>query len=159
MKKTILIPLAFVFIALSSFESDPVSHEQLILDYFISEIVPSDFKTVSTIEFKGRTEDTYSTLGDYKVCLKPEEKLQSILGEITKNSTTNIKELNYSQKDQVSIKSFTTNSTVAKLYIYPELHVADHHYVFVKFSQPGGSDSKYIFQVNVEGKIRSCKMH
>jgi hypothetical protein len=158
MQKTILVSLVVGFIALSGFKSDPVSHEQLILDYFLTDVLPSDFNNVSVVEFKGKTENTYSTLGNYKICLKPEEKLQSMLERMTKGSTTNVKELSYRQIDRISITDFKTNSGSPKLYIYPELHVADQFYVFLKFSQPGESDANYIFQVDLDGDIRSCKM-
>jgi hypothetical protein len=158
MKKTILT-LLIGLIGLSSFTHPSVSYEQLAFDYFISRILSTDFKNLSLIEFKGETESTYSTLGNYKFCLKPEEKLQSLIKAVTKDPVYYFEKVNYNQVKNVTITNLKDDSKTAKLYIYHSVRVADNFYVFLTVNQPGKETIMYVVELNKEGDIlRYCRM-
>src|SRR6478735_1922548 len=160
MKNAILIAFIFGVMGLSSFSVDRVNYEQITFDYFISDILRSDFKDISAIEFKGKTENTFSTLGKYKICLKREEKLESDFKDLTKGSTKQVIDIEYEKVTDLTISDFKKNSTTPKLYIYPVLHVADNFYVFISLQKSDDSIANYIFKLNPEGKnIQSCKMN
>jgi hypothetical protein len=159
MNKIISSTLLFGMLSLSSFMTSPVNHEQIAFDYFLSDILTTDFKDLSTLEFKGKTEDTFSTLGTYKFCLKSQERFHSMMEGVTKQSVTVSKQIKYSQIKNLAITNFNKNSTGTKLYIYPSVHAADNFYVFISVGQSGAAMANYVFELTPEGKIlRSCKM-
>lgn len=159
MKKIILLILSFGLISLSGFDKESVDYEQITFNYFIADILKSDFKDITAIEFKGTTENTFSTLGAYQFCLKPEEKLQSSIKEVTKGSTSNPKTIRHEQFKNVSFSDFQNNSNTPKLFIYPTVRVADNFYVFVSLQMPDNEFVKYVFELRPDGNIaRSCKM-
>lgn len=158
MKKTILT-LLIGLISLSSFTRPAVSYEQIAFDYFISRILSTEFKNLSAIEFSGKTESTYSTLGNYKFCLKPEEKLQSLMEGVTSGLAGIPMEIKYSQIKNVTITNVKEDSKDAKLYLYHSVRVADNFYVFFTLHQTNEKISKYVVELNVEGEvIRYCRM-
>lgn len=130
--------------------------EQIAFDYFVSEIIKEDFKGLSAIEFKGKLENTYSSLGNYKFCLTP-DRLGPMIKSVTKGKTQT-KPVSYNSTDAVSIKGFTDDPNAAKLYLYRSVHVADNFYVFLSVKLPKEPEVIYIFEITPEGKIsRSCK--
>lgn len=158
MNKTILLAL-ILGLTLLSFKG-PMEYEQITFDYFISDVLGNDFKNISAIEFKGKTETTYSTLGDYKFCLKPEDKLQSLVKAVTKESTRIPKQVRHEQTKGITITDFREDTITPQLYLYPAVRVADNFYVFLSFHKPSEPFANYVFELNVEGKIlRSCKMN
>jgi hypothetical protein len=158
MKKTILT-LVIGLIGLSSFIKPAVSYEQIAFDYFISQILVTDFKNLSTIEFSGKTESTYSTLGTYKFCLKPEEKMQSLMEGVTSGLAGIPKDIRNSQIKNVTITNVKENSKTAKLYIYHSVRVIDNFYVFLTLHQTKDHVSKYVVELNVDGEVlRNCRM-
>src|SRR4030095_12784705 len=95
MKKMFSVILLLGLISLSGFIKESANYEQITFDYFVSDILGSDFKEITSFEFKGKTEESYSTFGKYRFCLKPEEKLGSIMKDATKGLRTNVKEIKY----------------------------------------------------------------
>ncbi|MEJ7645343.1 MAG: hypothetical protein WKF87_12175 [Chryseolinea sp.] len=159
MKKAILIPLVIGLIGLSGFKEDSIVFEQVAFDYFVSDILLSEFHGLSNIEFKGKTEHTYSTLGEYKFCLKPEEKLQSIIKDAAKREKAQTKRIGYDQINTISITEFKENAANPKVYVYPAIRVAENYYVFISFQMPNEPAAKYVFEINPEGRIsRNCRM-
>ena len=160
MKKTIFSFLVFGLFSFSSFTTTRfVNHEQIAFDYFISDILKRDFTDVQAIEFKGKTEESFSKLRNVKFCLKPEEKLQSLIEDATKVRETNSKQIDYDQITNVTITDFTGKSNTAKLYIYQAVRVADNFYVFLSIGRRKEPLSNYVFELNSNGEIlRSCKM-
>ena len=158
MKKTILT-LLIGLIGLSSFTKPAVSYEQIAFDYFISRILATDFKNISTIEFTGKTESTYSTLGPYKFCLEPKEKMQSLMEKVANGLAGIPKEVRHNQIKNLTITSVKEDSKTAKLHIYHSVRVADNFYVFLTLHQTKDQVSKYVVELNVEGEVvRYCKM-
>jgi len=160
MKKTIFSFLIFGIFSLFSFTTTKfVNHEQIAFEYFISDILKRDFTDLQAIEFKGKTEESFSKLRRFKFCMKPEEKLQSLLEDATKVRETNSKQINYDQINNVTITDFTDKSNRAKLYIYQAVRVADNFYVFLSIQQRKESLQNYVFELNSDGELlRSCKM-
>jgi hypothetical protein len=161
MKGTFSAILVLGIISLSGFEKDTTNYEQLTFDYFVSDILTSDFNNVTTFKFKGQTEDSYSTFGKYKFCLKPEEKLGSLIEDLTKKRSRSkkVKEINYGHVKGLTIVDFKSKENASWLFVYPSLHVADHYYVFVVFQKPKEQSVKYVFELTPEGDIsRSCKI-
>ena len=135
MKKTIFSLLIFFLISLSGFTVESVNYEQISFGYFMSDVVTRDFRDLSAIEFKGKTEDSFSNLRNDKFCLKPEEKLQSLIEGATKARVNNSKEINYDQVRNVTVTDFTAKSSSAKLYLYHAVRVADNFYVFLSIQK------------------------
>jgi hypothetical protein len=160
MKKTMVSFLMFGVFSLSSFTTTKfVNHEQIAFDYFISDILKRDFTDLQAIEFKGKTEASFSRLRNFKFCLKPEEKLQSLIEDATKVGVTNSKEINYDQINNLVITDFTDRSHSAKLYIYQAVRVADNFYVFLSIQKYKEPLNNYVFELNSKGEIlRSCLM-
>ena len=159
MKRTFSVILVLGLISLSGFIKESTNYEQITFDYFVSNILGSDFKDIKSFEFKGKTEESYSTFGEYKFCLKPEEKLAPIIKDATKGSSRNIKEIEYKNIKGLTILDFQSESNGSRLFIYPSVHVADNYYVFLSFRKPKEQSVKYVFELTPEGNIsRSCKM-
>ena len=159
MERTFSVILVLGLISLSGFIKESTNYEQITFDYFVSDILGSDFKNISSFEFKGKTEESYSTLGKYKFCLKPEEKLGSAIKDVTKGWRRNVKEIKYENIKGLTIVDFQSNASGPKLFIYPSVHVADNYYVFLSFQKPKEQSVKYVFELTSEGNIsRSCKM-
>lgn len=169
MKSTSLIILVLGLISLSGFIKESANYEQITFDYFVSDILGSDFKGITSFEFKGKTEESYSTLGKYKFCLKPKERLGSIMKDVTKRLKSNrnklqhrdfVKEIKYDNIKGLTILDFqSTKASGSRLFIYPSVYVADNHYVFLLFQKPKGQSVKYVFELTPDGDIsRSCKM-
>lgn len=160
MKKTILVMLMLGLIILSGFNKEPLHYEQIAFDYFISDILGSDFKGVAKIEFKGKPENSYSGLGDYKFCLKPEERLGSIMKEVTKGSRDDLRTVRFQQVKGITITDFQDDAAVPKLYLYPSVRVADNFYVFLSLQKPNELSANYVIELNPDGNIsRSCRMN
>jgi hypothetical protein len=139
MNKTILTTLLVGLIGLSSFNKAPLNYEQIAFDYFVSHILSTDFKNLSAIQFKGQTETSFSTLGNYKFCLKPEEKLQSLIKNVANGPSLASRSINSNEAKNVTIIKFEANSNVAKLFICHSVRVADNFYVFCQYrSQMNG---------------------
>ncbi|MBN8651675.1 MAG: hypothetical protein J0L67_09620 [Cytophagales bacterium] len=158
MKKTFPAMLFVGFILLMAFVNKPADHEQIAFDYFISDILGNDFKDVTSFEFKGVTEESYATLGKYNFCLRPEEKLGSMIKELTamKRQT---KEIDFANVSGLKITNFQSKTSGHRLFVYPSLHVAENYYVFLSFQKLKEHPIKYVFELNMEGDIlRSCKM-
>jgi len=159
MNKAILATLLLGIISLSSFNKPAVNYEQIAFDYFVSDIFLKDFKNISVIEFKGQTETSFSTLGDYKFCLKPEEKLQTLIESVTGEPSTTSKAINSDKVKNVTITHFDANSKAAKLFVYHKVRVADNFYVFLSIQKPNEPLYSYVFELNVDGEIlRNCTM-
>lgn len=160
MKKTILSLLTVALtIGLSSFATKSLNYEQIAFDYFISDILKRDLTDLSAIEFKGKTEESFSNLGTFKFCLKPEEKLQSLIDGATKGPSNKSKEIIYDQVKNVTITDFTDQFNSAKLYVYHGVRVADNYYVFLSIQKQKKAFANYVFEVNPDGTIlRSCRM-
>jgi len=159
MKTTFSIVLVLGLIGLSGFSKKSTNYEQITFDYFVSDVLRSDFKDVTSFEFKGKTEESYSALGKYKFCLKPEEKLGSIIKDVTKGTSQNVKEIGYEHIKGLTILNFQGNANESRLLIYPSVHVADNYYVFLSFQKPKEQSAKYVFELTPEGNIsRSCRM-
>jgi len=160
MKRTFSAILFLGLISLSGFIKDSENYEQITFDYFVSDILGSDFKGIKSFEFKGKTEQSYATLGKYKFCLKPEEKLGSIIKKVTKGFRRHVTEIRYEHIKGLTILDFQSKATLSKLLIYPSVHVADNYYVFLSFQKPNDERSvKYVFELTPAGNIsRSCKM-
>jgi hypothetical protein len=160
MKKVIFSFLMFGLFSLSSFTTTKlVSHEQIAFDYFISDILKRDFADLQATEFKGKTEESFSKLRNFKFCLKPEERLQSLIEGATKGARNNSKEINYDQVKNITVTAFTDKSNSAKLYVYNALRVADNFYVFLSIQTRKEFLSNYVFELNSNGEIlRSCEM-
>jgi hypothetical protein len=159
MKVKFSATLVLVFICLSGFIKESNNYEQIAFDFFVTDILRSDFKDITSFEFKGKTEETYSSLGKYKFCLKPEEKLGSLLADITKKAKSNPKEIKFDNITDLKILDFTKQAGDPKLFIYPSLHVADNYYVFLSFQKANEHPVRYVFELTPEGNIsRSCKM-
>jgi hypothetical protein len=159
MKTSVLIILVLCLIFHSSFIKESGNYEQRAFDYFVTDILGSDFPKIKTFEFKGKTEDSYSTLGTYRFCLKPEEKLGSLFGDVTKGSKAEVKEITYEHIKAPTIVDFQTEAKESRLFVYPSVRVADHFYVFLSFQTPNEKLVKYILELTHEGNIsRSCKM-
>jgi hypothetical protein len=159
MKRTFSVILFLGLISLSGFVKESANYEQITFDYFVSDILGSDFKDIKSFEFKGRTEESYSTLGKYRFCLKPEEKLASMIDEITKGAGRKVKEIKYENIKGLTILDFQSKAGGSQLLIYPSVHVADNYYVFLSFQRTKEQPVKYVFELTPEGNIsRSCKM-
>jgi hypothetical protein len=159
MKTSFLIILVLCLIFHSSFIKDPGNYEQRAFDYFVSEILRSDFSKIKTFEFKGKTEDSYSTLGKYRFCLKPEDKLGSLIDDVTKGSKAKVKEISYEHIKALTIVDFQKEAEESRLFVYPSVRVADHFYVFLSFQTPNEKSVRYILELTNEGNIsRSCKV-
>lgn len=159
MKQTFSVILLAGFVCLSGFVKESANYEQITFDYFVSDILESDFGDIKSIEFKGMTEESYSTFGNYKICLKPGEKLGSMIEEITKGNKRTAKEIDYENVRQLTILDFQKKATGSRLFVYPSVHVADNYYVFVLFQQPNEQPVKYVVELTPAGDIsRSCKM-
>ncbi|HEX6890199.1 MAG TPA: hypothetical protein VF141_05890 [Chryseolinea sp.] len=159
MKKKTILTLLIGLIGLSSFTNPAVSYEQLAFDYFVSRILATDFKHLSEVEFKGETEATYSTLGNYKFCLKPEEKLQSLIKAATKDPVYYFEKITYNQVKNITITNLKDDSKTAKLFIYHSVRVADNYYVFLAIHQSNEQVSQYVVELNVDGEVvRYCRM-
>ena len=66
MKRTFSVILFLGLISLSGFVKESANYEQITFDYFVSDILGSDFKEIKSFEFKGRTEESYSTSCKYR---------------------------------------------------------------------------------------------
>jgi hypothetical protein len=159
MKKPFPIILVFGFISLSGFIIESTDYEQITFDYFVSDILRSDFKDVTSFEFKGETEESFSTLGKYKFCLRPEEKLGSIIRDATKGAKRNVKEIEFKNIEGLKITEFQSKTKGYRLFVYPSVHIADNYYVFLSFQKTKEQPVKYVIELTPEGNIsRSCKM-
>lgn len=159
MKNMFSVIFVLGLISLSGFIKESANYEQITFDYFVSDILGSDFKEVTSFEFKGKTEESYSTLGNYNFCLKPEEKLGSTIKDATKGMRRNVKEIKNGSIKGLTILDFQSKASRARLFIYPSVHVANNHYVFLSYQKPKEHPVKYIFELTPEGTIsRSCKM-
>jgi hypothetical protein len=157
MYKPLLVTLLSVVGTFDFLKKSPDNAEQIAFDYFISEILKEDFKNVSVIEFTGKTEDSFSGLGKYTVCLKP-EKLQSLVKRAA-DGRAQTKEIKYDKVKDIAVTGFTRKSKAPKLYLYHSVHVADNFYVFLTMQIPEEPRSNYVFEITPEGQIlRSCKM-
>lgn len=156
MKTCVLAVLISTF-GLSPFTApDQVNPEQIAFDYFISEILKDDFKNLQTLEFKGRTEENYAALGDYKFCLTP-ERLGPAIKNVA-NGERQTKQINYKNFGNLEITGFTENKKSAKLYLFKSVTVADSYYILLSIKIPNDSPSTYLFEVTQDGKLlRSCK--
>jgi hypothetical protein len=160
MKKTMSVMLMFGLLVLSSFNKEPLHYEQIAFDYFITDILGSDFKDIAKIEFKGKPENSHSALGNYKFCLKPEERLGSSVKEATKGSRQDLKPIIYKQLKSITIVDFKDDPVTPKLYIYPTVRVADNFYVFLSLHKPNEPFANYVIELNPSGNIsRSCRMN
>lgn len=113
---------------------------------------------MTSFEFKGKTEESFSTLGKYKFCLRPEEKLGSIIEDVTKGMKRKVKEIEFKNIEGLKITDFQTRTIGYRLFVYPSLHVADNYYVFLSFQKQKEQPVKYVFELTPEGEIsRSCK--
>jgi hypothetical protein len=98
-------------------------------------------------------------LRNFKFCLKPEEKLQSLVEGAAKGLRSNSKEINYDQVKNITITAFTNKSNRAKLHIYHAVRVADNFDVFLSVQKYKEPLNNYIFDLNASGEIlRSCIM-
>ncbi len=159
MKKSFSIILVLGLISLSGFINESADYEQITFDYFVSDILKTDFKDVTSFEFKGKTEESFSTLGKFKFCLKPEEKLGTIIEDATKGKKRNVKEIEFKNVKELKITDFQSEASGHRLFIYPSVHVADNYYVFLSFQNQKEQPIKYVFELTPEGNIsRSCKM-
>jgi hypothetical protein len=159
MKNAMLFTLIVSLPVFSGFKKDSVAYEQVAFDYFASEILRSEFSNISTIEFNGETEHTYSALGKYKFCLKPEKKLQSLVEDAAKGRLEKTKQISHEKIKSISIMSIKSNSGNPKVYVYPAIRVADNFYVFVSLKRPKEPTAKYVFELNPSGEItRNCRM-
>jgi hypothetical protein len=159
MKKTIFNFVLFGLFSFSSFTTKFVNHEQIAFDYFISDILKRDFTDLQAIEFKGKTEESFSNLRNYKFCLKPEEKLQPLIEGATKGLKSISKKIDYDQVKIITVTAFKSKSNSAKLYIYHAVRVADNFYVFMSIQKYQEPLNNYVFELNTSGEIlRSCIM-
>jgi hypothetical protein len=159
MKGTLTVRLLVVLIILSGFVKESATYEQIAFDYFISDVLGNDFKDITSFQFKGRTEDSFSSLGKYKICLTPEKKLGSLIENLTKGARRNAKEIRYDNSSGFTILDFESKTRSSRLLIYPSLHVADNYYVLLLFEQPEEQPAKYVFEITPDGNIsRSCRM-
>jgi hypothetical protein len=157
MKNTFPAFFVLVLIGLSGFTSKSTNYEQLTLNYFVSEIAKNDFKDVTSFEFKGKTEETYSSLGKYKLCLKP-EKLSSIITEAAKGKRQP-KDMRNADVDRLSIVDFKLKTNNPRIFVYPSVHVADNYYVFLAVQKHKQTSVRYVFELTPGGNIsRSCKL-
>lgn len=153
--------LALGFLCLVGFvKKESENYEQITFDYFVSEILQSDFKEVTSFEFKGRTEESFSSLGSYKFCLRPEERLGTAIQELTKRRTkSHVKEIEFLNTGGLKITDFQKKATGYRLLVYPSLHVADNYYVFLSLQKHKEQPIRYVFEVTPEGDVsRSCKI-
>lgn len=156
MKRTLIIFLVF---GLLGFTKESISYEKIAFDYFISDILPDDFDNISAVRFKGETEDRFSTLGKYKFCLQPEEKLDYIINQVTRGSRRKVKQIQLQKNDEIEIVDYMSKAKISKLLLYPSLHIAGKYYVFLLFQMPDNKKIKYVFELTPEGEIsRTCKM-
>jgi hypothetical protein len=161
MKATFPAIFALGFLCLAGFvKKESENYEQITFDYFVSDILKSDFKDVTSFEFKGRTEESFSSLGSYKFCLRPEEKLGTAIQELTKRTTkSHVKEIEFKNTDALKISDFQKKATGYRLFVYPSLHVADNYYVFLSFQKRKEESVKYIIELTPDGEIsRSCRI-
>ena len=159
MKRTLSVILIVGLISLSGFIKEPANYEQIAFDYFVSDILETDFKGITSFTFKGKTEESFSSLGNYKFCLKPEEKLGSLIEEVTKGSRRKVKEIRYEHIKGLTILDFKSKGSASSLFVYPSVHVADNYYVFLSFQKSNEQAVEYVFELTPEGNIsRSCRM-
>lgn len=159
MNKLIFTFLVIGLIGTLGFRNESVEYEQITFDYFVSEILKTDFKDITSFEFKGRTEDSFSTLGKFKFCLTPEGKLGNIIEDATKSKKRNIKVIEYKNITGLNITEFQSKSRGLRLFIYPSIHIADNHYVFLSFQNHNEKFTKYVFELTPDGEIsRTCRM-
>jgi hypothetical protein len=91
--------------------------------------------------------------------LRPEEKLGSIMAEVTKGPKRKVKEIKYKSSAGITILDFQSKTTNSRLLLYPSVRVADNYYVFLSFQKLKERPVKYVFELTPEGDIvRSCKM-
>ena len=158
MEKSFSIILVLGLMSLSGFIDESSDYEQITFNYFVTDILKTDFKNVSSFEFKGRTEESFSTLGQIKFCLKP-EKLGTIIEDATKVKRSNTKQIEFKNVKGLKITDFQNKTSGYRLFVYPSLHVADNYYVFLSFQNQKEQPIKYVFELTPEGKIsRSCKI-
>lgn len=158
--QTISVFLVLGLVSLTGFaKRESENYEQITFDYFVSNILKSDFEDVKSFEFKGETEESFSTLGKYDFCLRPEERLGSAIKEITKGSKRNAQKIEYKDIDGIKITQFQKKSRGYRLFIYPSLHVADNYYVFLSFQKLKEQPVTYVIELTPEGDVsRSCKL-
>jgi hypothetical protein len=136
-----------------------LNYEKIAFDYFVSDILVSDFKDITSFEFKGKTEESYSAFGKYKFCLKPEEKLGRLIKNVTKGARRNVTEIKYQNTMGLTILDFQRKPIGSRLFMFPSVHVADNYYVFLSFQKPKEQPVRYVVELTPEGNIsRSCKM-
>ncbi len=158
MKRRSSALLILCLLALSSFIKDTMVYEQIAFEYFVSDILKSDFKDLKSLEFKGTSEESYSTLGKYNFCLKPVDKLATIIGDAAKGVSYGARKINSEDVGQVKIVDFQSKAKDPRLFIYPSLHVADNYYVFISLQRLSGNPIKYIIEMRPDGNIsRTCK--
>ena len=159
MKKTILTILVPSIICICGFRKESINYEQITFDYFISDVLPTDFDDIDALEFKGRTEGSFITLGNYKVCLKPVDKLQSLISSVTNDATSEIKQIHYDPRQRIKVSDFNKDGAEPKLYLYPAVRVADNYYVFLLLGNRYETFGKYVVELTPNGEIlRSCRM-
>ena len=160
MKKSFSIILVLGLISLSGFINQRPHYEQITFDYFVSDILNTDFNDVTAFEFKGKPEESFSALGKFQFCLKPEEKLGAIIRDATKGEKRNAKEIEFKHVKELKITDLQSNTSGHRLFIYPSLHVADNYYVFLSFQNQKKQPIHYVFELTPQGNIsRSCKMN
>src|SRR5687767_6738085 len=160
MKTTFLVVVLLGLFSLTGFIKESQNYEQITFDYFVSDILGSDFENIRSFEFKGKTEESYSTLGTYDFCLKPAGKLGSIINDVTKRSKGDVREINYKNVNGLTIRDFGSEGRNSRLFIYPSVHVADKYYVLLLFQMPKEMPVKYVFELTPDGNIsRSCRMN
>jgi hypothetical protein len=159
MKKSFPTILLVGLIGLSGFKSQSADYEQKAFDYFVSDILRADFQDVTSFEFKGHTEESFSTLKKYEFCLQPEEKLGSMIRNTTKGLKREAQKIEFKNIEGLKITDFQAKTNGYRLFVYPSLRVADNYYVFVAFQKQKEQPIRYVFEVTPEGEIsRSCKM-
>ena len=159
MKTAIFVAFVAGLVNISCYKPETIVYEQIAFDYFVSDILPTEFAGLSSIEFKGKTENTFSTFGEYKFCLKPEEKLQSLVGEVATGDRKNRQKISYDQVKNVSIVEFKDASVNPKVFVYPSVRVADNYYVFMSLQKPNEEAARFVFELRPEGNIsRTCRM-
>lgn len=158
MNKTPIITLILLIICLCGFIRESVKYEQITFDYFLSDILPADFADIDALEFKGQTESSFTTLGSFRVCLKPADKLQSLLISAA-YGPNEIKPIEFVQGQRLKISAINEDGPEPKLYIYSSVHVADNYYVFVLLANRYETFGKYVVELSPDGEIiRSCRM-
>ncbi len=129
------------------------NYEQIVLEHFFENAFKDKYPKISTIQFKGCTDDELSNFTLFKNCFNLDKKVIAELDENAYGMTFPEKKLDLSQIKNITFKERKSKSRM-RMYFYQANKQGESYYVILGVVKQKYFTHNYYYELGINGEVK-----